>query len=243
MDPRSPAPPRSHRVQTATPTGFVHETAVIDCRVRFQTVEINEDLDIHVRSLRTLQEFDEHDGRGQTLGISSAQWPIFGVLWKSSLQLAVAMAKFEIDDRRILEIGCGLGLASLVLNSRGADITATDRHPCAQEMLDFNVDLNGGPSIPFVRADWATLETTLSRYDLIIGSDLMYERGHAEAVSSFIGRHAKPSCETLLADPGRKQCGRYDRCMRALGFSRRLLVHPPNAHEAPPGLQMLLHGR
>jgi len=211
--------------------------------VKFQTVEINDVLDIHIRSLRDLQEFDAGDKSSEALGISSAQWPMFGVVWASSLQLAVAMSRIDLKNRRIMEIGCGLGLASLVLNTRGADITATDRHPMAQEMLDFNVDLNGGRRIPFVRTDWADMSTTLSRYDLIIGSDLMYERGHAEAVSGFIDRHANPMCETLLADPGRSYCGRYDKCMQAFGFRRIAAVHPPNRHDSSARAQMLLHRR
>jgi predicted nicotinamide N-methyase len=216
---------------------------VIACRVKFQTIEIDEGLDIHVRSLRDLQQFDARDGRAEALGISSAVWPMFGVVWDSGVELAMQMSDLELRGRRILEVGCGLGLASLVLNSRGADVTATDRHPVAEEMLEFNVALNGGRPIPFVRADWADLESTLSRYDLIIGSDLLYMRGHAEAVSGFMGRHARPSCETLLVDPGRNRCGQYNRAMLGLGFTRRESPAPESGRVIPPRLRLLRHSR
>lgn len=36
----------------------------------------------------------------------------------------------------MLEIGCGLGLSSIVLHQMGMDITASDYHPLAKEFLD-----------------------------------------------------------------------------------------------------------
>ena len=44
-------------------------------------------------------------------------------------------------DKRILEVGCGLGLASLVLNERSADISATDYHPEVETFLKINTEL------------------------------------------------------------------------------------------------------
>lgn len=216
---------------------------MVACRVRFETVEFGDGLDIHVRSLRDLQEFDSSDEASRDLGISSAQWPLFGVLWPSGLQLAAAMSRIELKDRRIMEFGCGLGLASLVLNARGADITATDRHPRAQEMLEFNTQLNGDRRIPFVRTDWDDLSDDLARYDLIIGSDLLYERSHAHAIAGFISRHANPTCETILADPGRSEGGRYDRVMAEHGFVRVPFEAAPNEFSVPPKFQMHAHRR
>ena len=51
-------------------------------RVRYQTIEF-ENLDVHVRSLRDNQQFSDPLGEAEALGISSAQWPLFGVVWPS----------------------------------------------------------------------------------------------------------------------------------------------------------------
>ena len=63
--------------------------------------------------------------------------------------LAAEAARLEIGGRRILEVGCGLALPSLVLAGRGADITATDYHPLAGEFLERNARENGVPAISF----------------------------------------------------------------------------------------------
>lgn len=86
------------------------------------------------------------------------------------------MLGFEIDGKRILELGLGMALSSLLVNRRGGDITATDYHPQANPFLLKNTRLNEDSEIPFFRADWDNPESTNGRFDLIIGSDILYER-------------------------------------------------------------------
>ena len=193
-------------------------------RVRYQTIEFGE-LDIHLQSLRDKQEFSDEDGVSESLGIYSSNWSLFGVLWGSSFTLAKMMKDYDLKGRRILEIGCGLGLASLVLNHRQADITATDYHPEAERFLDVNATLNEGKKIPFVRADWNDGNIGVGDFDLIIGSDLLYERGHAKTLSSFVDSNAKNQCEVIMVDPGRGRIARFGRFMHELGYEDELLPH------------------
>jgi predicted nicotinamide N-methyase len=122
--------------------------------------------------------------------------------------------------KRILEVGCGIGLSSLVLKHRGADITASDHHPLAGEFLRHNTDLNGLPPIDFHNAPWAGPNPTLGRFDLIIGSDLLYERGHPGLLAGFLASHAKHAAQILLADPGRDRCGQFGSRMALQGYQR-----------------------
>lgn len=186
-------------------------------RVRYQTVEFG-DIDIHVRTLRDDCEFLDDEGLAEDLGISSATWPIFGILRTSGGVLAHVMAIHDIEGKRILEIGCGIGLSSLVLNHRKADITATDYHPEAGSFLSQNVALNGGSEIPFVRTGWDDAVSSLGLFDLIIGSDILYECEHAASLSSFIDQHAQPACEVIIVDPGRGESARFSKKMVGLGY-------------------------
>jgi len=95
--------------------------------------------DLVIRSLRDRQQFSDPEGRAERLGISSASWPIFGLPWPSGRQLAARLAARALrPGERILEIGCGLALASLVGHRRGAAVTASDRHPLAAAFLIFS---------------------------------------------------------------------------------------------------------
>ena len=204
-------------------------------RVRYQTIEFG-NVDIHVRSLRDKQQFSDPDGEAEAVGIYDAMWPIFGQVWASSRVLGHLMSDFPVGDRRVLEVGCGLALASLVLNQRGVDVTATDHHPEVSRFLEINVALNDGEPIPMVRADWDDPTCTLGKFGLIIASDLLYERGHAVSLSGFIDRHAAAECEVLLIDPGRGHLNHFEREMQGLGYTTSVeIVTDDGTEEAYSG--------
>ncbi|HKJ65582.1 MAG TPA: methyltransferase domain-containing protein [Desulfopila sp.] len=182
-------------------------------RFRYQTIEFG-DVDIHLRTLRNLQEYQDNHRIAENLGISSATWSLFGVIWPSSLVLAWFLHGYPLKGKRILEVGCGIGLVTLLLNHLQADVTATDYHPEAGEFLRQNVLLNNGKTIPFVRTSWAdTADDGLGRFDLIVGSDLLYEAGYVDILSAFINRHARPRCEVVIVDPGRGNHSKFTRRM------------------------------
>ena len=91
--------------------------------------------DYRIRALSDLQQFADPHGRAERAGISSAMWSLFGQVWPAGRVLAQAMSQFDVAGKRVLELGCGLGLASLVLQRRQCDVTASDHHPLAEEHL------------------------------------------------------------------------------------------------------------
>lgn len=129
------------------------------------------------------------------------------------------MFNFDISGKRILEVGCGIGLSSLVLNQRNADISATDYHPEVKPFLEYNVILNQGREIPFTRLGWDDGDLSMGTFDLIIGSDLLYEREHVNLLSNFILQHAKPTNEVIMVDPGRGHHARFSKRMVKMGYS------------------------
>ncbi|RBQ29199.1 class I SAM-dependent methyltransferase [Aliarcobacter vitoriensis] len=188
-------------------------------RFKYQTIEFGEE-DIHIRTLKDTQQFSDTDNVAENLGISSATWPLFGVVWPSAEVLANYIQDYDFKNKRILEVGCGIGLSSLILNKLHADITATDYHPEAENFLDVNTGLNNDEEIPFVRVDWNKIYSEkLGKFDLIIGSDLLYERGHVELLSSFINAHANSNCKVILVNPNRGHQAKFTAKMQEYGFS------------------------
>jgi 2-polyprenyl-3-methyl-5-hydroxy-6-metoxy-1,4-benzoquinol methylase len=187
-------------------------------RVRYQTIEIG-GTDLHLCTLRDNQQFSDPLGVAQSMGISSASWPIFGIVWPSSLVLANHLMNYHTAGLRILEIGCGIGLSSLMLNQRHDDITATDYHPEVEAFLARNTLLNNNKSIAFERVDWANDQSKLGLFDLIIGSDLLYEDEHIKLLGYFIQQHANQKCEVIIVDPGRGRKSKLSTVMLQFGFS------------------------
>ncbi|MFL6618262.1 MAG: class I SAM-dependent methyltransferase, partial [Povalibacter sp.] len=146
-------------------------------------------IDYQLRTLSDRQQFHDPEGHAERAGISSAAWPIFGMIWPVGIALAEEMSRIDVAGRRILEAGCGLALSSLVLRRRGADITAIDHHPLAHEFLIHNTQLNHLEPIPYVDAAWESSNAALGKFDLILGSDVLYEPNHAQLLAGFIERH------------------------------------------------------
>lgn len=188
-----------------------------DLRYCYHTVEFGL-TDIHLCTLRDNQQFHDPDDTAKDLGISSASWPLFGVIWPSSMVLAHYISKYPTGSRRILEIGCGMALTSLLLNKKHADITATDYHPEVGKFLLRNTLLNKDAPIAFERVDWANTQDTLGLFDLIIGSDLLYEDEHIDLLAAFIERHSNTACEVILVDPGRGRKNKLSTKMLEYGF-------------------------
>ena len=187
-------------------------------RLCYQTIEFGK-IDIHLCTLRNKQEFHDPDGIASELGISSAAWPIFGVVWPSSMVLAHHICDYNFGIKRVLEIGCGTALSSLLLNKRHVDITATDHHPAVEAFLTRNSELNGDTRIPFERTGWGDNNDSLGRFDLIIGSDLLYEDEHVGLVSNFIKDHSNPECEVIIVDPGRGRKNKLAKQLLKLGYT------------------------
>ena len=97
-------------------------------RLRYQTVEFG-NTDIHLCTLRDKQQFSDPESIAYDLGICPASWPIFRVIWPSSLVLAHFISDYHTNGKRILEVGCVMALSILLLNKQHTDITATDYHP------------------------------------------------------------------------------------------------------------------
>lgn len=188
-------------------------------QVKFETIVIGQTA-YHVRSLLDRQQYFDPEGCAERAGIAPAMWPIFGLVWPAGIFLAQIMAPLPLQGRRVLEIGCGLALASLVLHRQGADITATDLHPLAETFLRRNLALNALPPLDYHAGSWSDTVAPLGKFDLIIGSDLLYEPEHPKLLAGFIDRHANDAAEVIIVDPGRGHHGKFGREMAAFGYTR-----------------------
>jgi len=193
---------------------------MLNYRLKRETIRVCQN-DYNICSLLDNQQFDEDDLEAAALGITSSIWSLFGIIWPASHILAAEISRFDIDGKRILELGCGIGLASLVLHKMGADITASDYHPRAQAFLDRNVSDNNLPPIKFQRVDFEKENQALGKFDLIIASDILYQPHQAKVVANFISCHSSHDGDVILVDPGRENRSKFTANMAALGYQHQ----------------------
>lgn len=195
-----------------------------------RTIDVPGQESLEIYTLLDRQQYYDPTGAAGRLGICSAAWPLFGMLWPSGLQLAIKIAKKPVDPlQKILEIGCGLGIASLAAHRAGGNVTASDRHPMARHFLNKNLLKNKLPKMRFKYGQWGQTESVSladtgspilsQRYDLIMGSDLLYEPNSPRQVAAFIDRHAASKSEVWVIDPNRGYRNHFSRSMAEFGFS------------------------
>lgn len=199
--------------------------------------------DYRLRALSDRRQFADPHHAAERAGISSAQWALFGQPWPSGRVLAEAMSGFDIAGKRILELGCGLGLSSLVLQRRLADITASDHHPLAATFLEYNAALNDLPAVAFHDLPWAVPDPRLGRFDLIIASDVLYERDHATLLAALVLRHAHARSEVVITDPGRGNSAAFTRALLAQGYAASERRSRFDENDSEPFRGRLLHYR
>ncbi|MEN3282747.1 MAG: hypothetical protein V7607_3887 [Solirubrobacteraceae bacterium] len=127
--------------------------------------------------------------------------PYWAELWPSSRALARRVGTRGLRGARVLELGCGLGLPSIAAALAGGRVLATDWSPEAVAFTERNAAANGA-SLQAAVVSWADTDELLARgpWDLVIGSDLLYEGRNVALVLDVIETVAD---HAIIADPGR----------------------------------------
>lgn len=129
--------------------------------------------------------------------------PYWADVWPSARVLAERVIGMRVEDRRFLELGCGAGLVSVAAGLAGFDVTATDYYDDALRFTALNVLLNTGALIDTRKADWRHFPHDMGRFQLVVASDVLYEREHASLIASVLDRTLTARGLAVIADPGR----------------------------------------
>jgi predicted nicotinamide N-methyase len=131
--------------------------------------------------------------------------PYWAELWPSSAALAQTVGARALRGARTLELGCGLGLASIAAARAGGRVLATDWSAEALRFTSHNADRNG-VDVETMLVDWNAPEAILERgpWQLVLGSDLLYERRNVDQLLDLLPRLVDRTGEVWIADPGRQ---------------------------------------
>ncbi len=165
----------------------------------------------------------EHYARGS--GDAVDLIPYYAMLWPSAEAVAEYLVSHyeSLEGFRVLELGCGLGLPSMVAAQMGARVLAVDFHPDCPEFLRRNLKLNGVTTVEVRLGDWRSLSDT-GPFDLVLGSDLLYERENIESLSRAVVQLCSRKGHIVLGDPGRDHFQPAVNRICAAGFDKQVEV-------------------
>lgn len=136
--------------------------------------------------------------------------PYFGILWPAAEALAQFLHSYPelIKNKRVLELGCGLGYPSMVATHQGAEVLATDFHPDVESYFQRNCR-HSALSCSYKRLNWREDSGDVGQFDVVMGSDILYEAKHAREVALGLLKFLKPGGTILLSDPGRNYLQKF----------------------------------
>lgn len=124
--------------------------------------------------------------------------PYWAELWPSALALAEVASSAR---GLVLELGCGLGVPSLIAAHAGAEVVATDWSPEAIALLRVNAQ-RVGARLEAQVWDWRDDPGGLSG-DVVLAADVLYEARNGEPLLRALDAVVAPDGEAWIADPGR----------------------------------------
>ena len=157
----------------------------------------------------TQEEFDRSD----------AKMPYWACLWPAAKALAQdVLGGPGLAGRRVLDLGCGLGLVGLAALERGAHVTFLDWEPAAVLLARESAYAAGHARLAAVVADWRT-PPPLAPFDLVLAADVLYEARNGPGVAAFLRAHVAPDGRALVADPGRLHAGGFAQDLARVGLA------------------------
>jgi predicted nicotinamide N-methyase len=137
----------------------------------------------------------------------------------------------DLAGRRVLELGCGLGLPAIAAAHAGAVVLATDWAEDALAFAARNAARNG-VRVQTALLAWDRPETLASRqFDIVLGADLLYEQRNAAPLLTLLDRALAPEGFALVADPGRRHAHVFLEAARRAGW----VVDSGSAADLPQG--------
>ena len=159
--------------------------------------------------------------------LKDEQMPYWAEIWPAAVTLShVIMEELDLEGKSVIELGAGVGMASVAAARRGARVLATDYSTEALRFATYNA-LRNGVSLDTGRLDWRMVRTD-EKFDYIVAADVLYERVNLLPIVTAIESLLREGGAAYIADPRRRLAEQFIELVRENGF----VVSASEMHDA-----------
>ena len=146
--------------------------------------------------------------------------PYWTYLWPSAIGLAQYLdLSHGFEGQRVLEIGCGFGLAGIVACQKGSSVLFTDYEQDTLGFARYNALQNRcAGQASFVQMDWNN-PCLKGKFSCILASDVIYEDTHWDPILALLQTHLTPDGEAIFSEPNRTSASGFLTRVSRYGFS------------------------
>lgn len=127
------------------------------------------------------------------------KFPLWFKVWEASLVLADYVAGLS-PSKKILELGAGLGVVSLVAAGFGHEVLATDYDEVPLRFLELSAKENG-LSIRTQVLDWRKVNLQ-EKFDVILGAEIVFRKSLFDPLLDLFKNLLADQGEVILAHSG-----------------------------------------
>jgi predicted nicotinamide N-methyase len=150
-----------------------------------------------------------------------AEPPYWVQVWPASVAVArLLWRQGGLAGRRVLDLGCGLGVPGLAAAAAGAHATFADREADALAFAQWNGEQIAPGRIAAQRLDWSR-EVLAGSFDVVVMADVSYRPVHHHALHRHVASCLLPGGVVVHADPHRREATPF---VQALGERLPMVV-------------------
>jgi predicted nicotinamide N-methyase len=176
------------------------ETEKITLSIHNHTIHLNTVTNIDALYDALIAKGSDHED------VQDERLPYWAELWAAAIGCSEYLIENELitSESTVLELGCGLGLPSIVAGKLGAKkVVLTDYLDEALLFAKQNWVLNLPlENVVFENVDWRNPNPNLSA-DIIIASDVAYEKRAFEPLLQAFENLSKKNTRIIIAEPNR----------------------------------------
>ncbi|HHE31870.1 MAG TPA: methyltransferase domain-containing protein [Chlorobaculum parvum] len=149
--------------------------------------------------------------------LKDEQMPYWAEIWPAAVSLSrQLMETGELAGKSVIELGAGVGIASIAAAKSGAHVLTTDYSVEALKFVAYNA-LRNRVDLDTCRLDWRMVKSD-EKFDSIIAADVLYERVNLLPIVMAIDALLAEGGSAWIADPRRRLADQFLELVQENGF-------------------------